>query len=122
MPKITVKDGITFEAAEGNRLLVALREHDVDILHRCGGYAGCTTCRVKVYEGEPTRMTEAELKKLREQDKLGEFRLSCQIECTHDMTVEPLMSIASTGLADRGPVPKDYITPEPPVWTEKPAD
>lgn len=120
MPKITVNDGSSFDVAEGKRLLIALRENDVDILHRCGGNAGCTTCRVTFADGEPSRITEAELSKLQEQDKLGEFRLSCQIECTQDMTVTPLMTLESTGLDDRGPQPEDHITPDP-VWTEKPA-
>ena len=119
MPTITVKDGASFEADEGKRLILALRDNDVDILHRCGGYAGCTTCRVVVHGGEPTKMTEAELKKLSEQDKVGEYRLSCQIPCNQDMTVEPLMSLESTGLDDRGNRPKDTITPEA-VWVDKP--
>ncbi|MEL6272916.1 MAG: 2Fe-2S iron-sulfur cluster-binding protein [Chloroflexota bacterium] len=120
MPKITVTDGDSFEVEDGKRLILALRDNDVDILHRCGGFAGCTTCRVEFSEGEPTRMTEAELNRLNEQSQVGEFRLSCQIECTQDMTVKPLMTLESTGLDDRGNQPQDNITPDP-VWTEKPA-
>lgn len=119
MPQVTVKDGKTFEVEAGKRLLIALRDEDVDILHRCGGNAKCTTCRVQFHAGEPERMTEAERDKLQDQDQLGAFRLSCQIECTQDMTVEPLMSLASTGLDDRGPDPARTITPDP-VWINKP--
>ncbi len=119
MPNISVKDGGTFAVDADKRLILALRENDVDILHRCGGHAKCTTCRVSFVDGEPDKMTEAELEKLKEQDKLGEFRLSCQIMCDHDMTVEPLMTLASTGLDDRGPQPETEITPSP-VWKDKP--
>ena len=119
MPKITVTDGPEFETPEGTRLILALREADVDILHRCGGHAKCTTCRVEISEGEPAQMTEAERDKLQDQGNLGDFRLSCQIACEQDMTVTPLMTMASTGLDDRGPYPQDNITPDP-VWVDKP--
>lgn len=120
MPKITVKDGATYEVEAGKRLILALRDNEVDILHRCGGYAKCTTCRVKFVEGEPEKMTQAELDRLSEQEGLlGEVRLSCQIPCDHDMTVEPVMSLESTGLDDPGSRPKDDITPEP-VFVDKP--
>jgi len=118
MPKITVGDK-SFDAPEGKRLILALRDEDVDILHRCGGYAQCTTCRVEFSEGEPDRMTEAERDKLTDQGDLGEFRLSCQIPCEHDMSVTPLLTLESTGLDDRGNRPQDDITPDP-VWVDKP--
>ena len=118
MPTITV-NGQTIDASEDKRLILALRDADVDILHRCGGYAGCTTCRVEISAGEPSKMPEAELNKLNEQDNLGKFRLSCQILCEGDMTVTPLMSLESTGMDDAGSRPADEITPDP-VWTEKP--
>ncbi|MEM6530279.1 MAG: 2Fe-2S iron-sulfur cluster-binding protein [Chloroflexota bacterium] len=120
MPKITVTDGNAFDVEDGKRLVLALRDNDVDILHRCGGFAGCTTCRVEFSEEEPAHITEAELNKLTEQDNLGKFRLSCQIECTQDMTVKPLMTLESTGLDDPGNRPEDTMTPDP-VWMEKPA-
>jgi ferredoxin len=118
MPKITVGDQ-TIEADHEQRLILALRDADVDILHRCGGYAKCTTCRVTFQEGEPNRITQAELDKLQDQGDLGNFRLSCQIACTQDMSVTPLLTLASTGLDDRGQTPQDDITPQP-EWTEKP--
>ncbi len=120
MPKITVKDGETIEVEDGKRLVLALKDSGIDILHRCGGYAKCTTCRVQFQDGEPDRMTEAERDKLQDQDTLGEFRLSCQIPCDSDMTVEPLMTLSNTDLDDPGSRPKDDITPDP-VWTEKPS-
>jgi ferredoxin len=118
MPKVTVLGG-TFEVEKGKRLILALRDDDVDILHRCGGFAACTTCRVTFEAGEPDQMTQAELSKLQDQDSLGEFRLSCQISCDHDMSVTPLMSLQSSGLDSRGGRPQDDITPDP-VWVDKP--
>lgn len=118
MPTITV-NGQTIDAADDKRLILALRDADVDILHRCGGNAKCTTCRVEFSDGEPTKMTQAELDKLTEQDNLGKFRLSCQILCDHDMTVEPLMTMSNQNLDDPGSRPEDHITPEP-EWVAKP--
>jgi ferredoxin len=108
-----------FDVADGTRLVRALEAHDVDILHRCGGYARCTTCRVEFYDGEPTRMTVAERDKLDEKGLLGQVRLSCQIECQGAMSLKPLMTLAGSGLSDRGPEPEDHITPEP-EWTTAP--
>lgn len=120
MPKITVQGHGTFEADPATRLVKAIEGNGVDILHRCGGFARCTTCRVEFIEGEPNRMTEAELNKLREREVLGQVRLSCQILCDHDMTVRVVNRLSESGLPDPGPEPEDEITPEP-VWTERPA-
>jgi ferredoxin len=119
MAVITVKDGPEIEAPETKRLVLALEDGGIDILHRCGGLARCTTCRVEFIQGEPTTMTVAEYEKLKENGNLGRFRLSCQILCDHDMTVIPLLSKKSEGLEDSGPHPRDHITPDP-VWTRKP--
>jgi ferredoxin len=117
MPIITLQDGRTFEVPLGRRLVLALMDQGVDILHRCGGNARCTTCRVIFSAGEPSRMTEAEHHRLSERDLLGQARLSCQITCDHDMTLHPVLSLKSEGLDDAGPLPHDEITP-PPVWRE----
>ena len=117
MPKLTVQDKGTFDVADGKRLVLAIEENGSDILHRCGGNARCTTCRVEFIEGEPERMTIAERDKLKGQNDLGEFRLSCQILCEGDMTVKPLMTLSATGMDDAGPTPVDDITPEP-EWVD----
>jgi ferredoxin len=120
MPTITVLDGPTFEAEPNQRLILALEDHQVDILHRCGGFARCTTCRVEVHSGEPERMTQAELDRLQQSAGfLGTVRLSCQILCDHDMTVRPLMSKANMYLEDAGPRPEHTITPTP-EWIANP--
>lgn len=118
MSKISTPNGQSFEVENDKRLVLALVENGVDILHRCGGNARCTTCRVKFIAGEPATMTQAEHDKLAERELLGEYRLSCQILCSQDMTVEPAMGLLNSGLEDRGGQPAPHITPEP-VWIER---
>ncbi len=46
MPKLEVEDVGTYDVEEGKRLVLAIEEDaGVDILHRCGSCAACTTCR-----------------------------------------------------------------------------
>lgn len=121
MPKLRVEGVGEFNVEEGKRLVLAIEEDaGVDILHRCGSYAKCTTCRVEYLEGEPEKMTKAELEVLESRDLLGEVRLSCQAVCDHDITVRPLMTVTSTGLDGPGPQPAPEITPEP-EWVDKPS-
>jgi ferredoxin len=121
VPRIEVQDAGTFDVEEGKRLVLAIEEDaGVDILHRCGSYAKCTTCRIEYLEGEPEKMTKAELEVLQSRDLLGEVRLSCQALCDHDMKVRVLMTVESTGLDGPGPRPEPNITPDP-EWVDKPA-
>jgi ferredoxin len=117
--KITVKDGPTLDVAPGKRLILALEDGGLDVLHRCGGYAKCTTCRVKVYSGEPDTMTVAERDRLAQDGLIGEVRLACQISCEHDMTVEPVWRLSTTNYGDAGQRPEDHITPDP-QWVKAP--
>ena len=119
MPRITANNNITFEVPAGQRLVLALKDNGVELLHRCGGNARCTTCRVVFKEGEPEKMTQAEYDRLSARGLLGQVRLSCQIVCDHDMTVEALNLFPDSGLDDPGPRPEDHITPEP-VWIDAP--
>ena len=48
MPKVTVDETTTFETPAGTKLVLAIEDAGIDILHRCGGNARCTTCRVQV--------------------------------------------------------------------------
>jgi ferredoxin len=113
MPKLKIKDKGEFDIEAGKRLVLAIKDSGADILHRCGGHAKCTTCRVQFEAGEPDKMTQAEKEKLESQDNLGNFRLSCQITCDADMSVEPLMTMSNQGLDDPGSRPEDSITPQP---------
>jgi ferredoxin len=118
MPTITVSSGQSFEVEADKRLVLALEDNGIDILHRCGGHARCTTCRVRFIAGEPEKITEAEYEKLSSGGLLGEVRLSCQIMCENDMTVEPVNLLSSSNYSDPGGRPRDHITPDP-VWRTK---
>jgi len=48
-------DGRRVEVEDGKRLVLAIEEDlGIDILHKCGGNAMCTTCRVEFAAGEPS--------------------------------------------------------------------
>ena len=111
MPKLEI-DGKSYGAREGERLVLAIERQGINIGHRCGGNARCTTCRVEFEAGEPDKMTRAEYDKLKERDLLGQYRLSCQIVCDHDMSVRPKMTLESEGWTDTGPAPEPTVTPE----------
>ncbi|HAX24196.1 MAG TPA: (2Fe-2S)-binding protein, partial [Chloroflexi bacterium] len=64
MPTITAEGIATFEATPGRRLVLELMDNGVDVLHRCGGLAKCTTCRVEVLDGDSGEMTEREKTRL----------------------------------------------------------
>ena len=117
MPRLTV-DGVgSFDVEPGKRLVLAIEQAGVDILHACGGNARCTTCRVEFLDGEPQTMTQAEQEKLIQRALTG-VRLSCQILCDHDMTVRATSRLAGSGRPDPGPAPLPEITPEP-TWVQK---
>jgi ferredoxin len=120
VPKLEVEGVGTFDVKEGKRLVLAIEEDaGLDIMHECGSYARCTTCRVEVLEGEPEMMTQAELAVLVMRNLLGKVRLSCQALCDRDMKVRVLMTVSSTGARGPGWKPQKDITPEP-FWVEKP--
>ncbi|NJN17353.1 MAG: (2Fe-2S)-binding protein [Oscillochloris sp.] len=112
MPTLTV-DGKSMEVDAGKRLVQAIEDAGVEIGHRCGGFARCTTCRVAFSEGEPATMTRAEYEKLTERDLFGQYRLSCQIVCDHDMSIgEVAMTKSNQGWTDTGPAVEAAVTPE----------
>jgi ferredoxin len=119
MPKLTVQDVGEFTIPENKRLVLALEdEAKIDQLHACGGNARCTTCRVQFVAGEPDTMTVAEKTVLAARGLTG-VRLSCQIRCDHDMTVQIISRLAGSGRKDAGPRPSDDIHPQPVEWTTK---
>ena len=90
----------TFEAQEGRKLVLALEDAGIDILHRCGGNAKCTTCRVEVLEGDAGEMREAERNRLAAETGLAEnVRLSCQVRVAGDLKVNVLRQASTSGLA-----------------------
>jgi ferredoxin len=111
MPNISVngKDG---HFNPDKRLVLAIKELGVNIGHRCGGNAKCTTCRVEIMSGEPDNMTRAEYAKLTEKGLLGQVRLSCQLLCSQDMTLTAPMTLENQNWTDTGPAPAEAVMPE----------
>lgn len=98
MPTITVEGEKSFEAPSGKKLVLCIEDAGIDILHRCGGFARCTTCRVHFLEGEPSEMGAAERETLEEDGLLGQYRLSCQIRVENDMTVQVINRAHEKGI------------------------
>ena len=110
MPKITAETATEtkeFEAEAGRKLVLAIEDAGIDILHRCGGNAKCTTCRVELLEGDAGEMGEAERNRLALETGLAEnVRLSCQVHVQGDLHVRVLNQSSVRGL-DPGPRPAE---------------
>lgn len=97
----------TLDAAEGRKLVLALEDAGIDILHRCGGKAKCTTCRVEVLKGDPGEINEAERDRLAAETGLADnVRLSCQVRVADDLTVRVINQASVKGI-DAGPRPSE---------------
>ncbi|MFZ1702163.1 MAG: 2Fe-2S iron-sulfur cluster-binding protein [Pyrinomonadaceae bacterium] len=110
MPHIiaeTATGTISFEVDEGKKLVLALEDNGVDILHRCGGNARCTTCRVELVVGEAGEKTADEIAILATKEGLSEnTRLSCQIRVHNDLEVKVINQASVAGI-DPGTRPED---------------
>ena len=110
MPKIqaeTANGLIETEAPAGKKLILAIEDAGVDILHRCGGNARCTTCRVEILDGDPEEMGEVERDRLAVESELApNVRLSCQIHVAQDLKVRVINQASVRGM-DAGPRPLD---------------
>ncbi len=110
MPKIQAEtaNGLQeFDAPRGKKLVLAIEDAGIDILHRCGGNARCTTCRVEVLAGDPGEMAELERNRLAVESELAaNVRLSCQIRVKDDLKVHVINQASVRGM-DAGPRPLD---------------
>ncbi|HEX5887500.1 MAG TPA: 2Fe-2S iron-sulfur cluster-binding protein [Pyrinomonadaceae bacterium] len=110
MPKIhaeTATGLVETDAPAGKKLVLALEDAGIDILHRCGGNARCTTCRVEVLEGDPGEMQDLERNRLAVEAELAaNIRLSCQIHVQNDLKVRVVNQASVRGM-DPGPRPLD---------------
>lgn len=110
MRKITADTAggiVAFEAEEGKKLVLCLEDNGIDILHRCGGNARCTTCRVEIIAGDPGEIGEPEKAVLATKTDLNDHtRLSCQVRLIDDLHVK-VVSQASVKGIDAGPRPID---------------
>jgi ferredoxin len=110
MHKITAETAagtVAFEAEKGKKLVLCLEDNGVDILHRCGGNARCTTCRVEVISGDPGEIGEAEAAILSTKTDLNDHtRLSCQIRLNDNLHVKVMRQASVEGM-DAGGRPED---------------
>jgi ferredoxin len=97
----------TIDAPQGKKLVLVIEDAGIDILHRCGGNARCTTCRVEILEGTPGDMGELERNRLAMEAELADnVRLSCQIRVADDLKVRVINQVSVRGM-DAGPRPLD---------------
>lgn len=127
MPKVTVVNFMGEVQKEiivekGTKLLKALIDHEVDIVHTCGGNAECTTCRVTIHKGVPTKKTQAQQDLFGKLIKTGQPQfdhpavfLSCQVVVENDMTVSPSETFNHVIHDSLGKDTEDEVTPDP-VW------
>jgi ferredoxin len=120
MHQVTIEGEGQTTGAAGRRLVLCIEDFGVDILHRCGGNARCTTCRVQVLDGDAGAMTEAETERLSRVQEMPEtMRLSCQIQLRDDLTVRVLRRLRDNpDMSDPGPRPIEWpaehpLPPEP---------
>ena len=96
-----------FDAGQGRKLVLAIEDAGIDILHRCGGNAKCTTCRVEVLAGDPGEIGDAERNRLAMETGLAEnVRLSCQVRVVDDLKVRVINQASVRGIP-AGPRPSD---------------
>ena len=82
MHKITAEtaNGQTaFEAEADRKLVLCLEDNGVDILHRCGGNARCTTCRVEILSGDPGEIGDAEKAILSKRKPISAITHDCRV-------------------------------------------
>jgi len=102
MPRITAETAngkIAFDAEEGRKLVLALEDNGIDILHRCGGNARCTTCRVEILAGDPGEIGDPEKAVLATKTDLNDHtRLSCQVRIIDDLHVQVVRQASVEGM------------------------
>ncbi len=100
MATVTVEGETSFEVAEGTKLVLAIEDAGIDILHKCGGVSKCTTCRVQVLGGDAGPMNDDERERLAREASFGpDIRLSCQVRVGGDLKVNVLARTRDTGQA-----------------------
>ena len=88
--------GLSVAVPRGWSVLEASRGHHVPHVAVCGGRARCSTCRVRVVDGDahcpaPTDMESATLRRIRAGQ---DIRLACQLRPTGDVAVVPVLAPA----------------------------
>ncbi|MDQ3693557.1 MAG: (2Fe-2S)-binding protein [Chloroflexota bacterium] len=115
MPRIVMEGIGETNCDEGRRLVLCIEDAGVDILHRCGGNARCTTCRVEIIDGDPGPVTPAEEERLgRVEERTAAMRLSCQIQVRDELTVRVGRRLQDNPeMGDAGPRPIEWPADHP---------
>jgi ferredoxin len=110
VPYVTVEPDLVIDADDGRRLVLVIEGAGIDILHRCGGNARCTTCRVQILDGDAGPMTHAEKERLSTvEDPPENMRLSCQVQVRNDLKVRVLRRLRDNpDMSDPGPRPIEW--------------
>jgi len=110
MPHIiadTANGTVEFDAEAGKKLVLAIEDNGIDILHRCGGNARCTTCRVEILSDNVGDRTADEAAVLSTKEGISDItRLSCQIRLAEDLHVRVINQASVMGI-DPGTRPED---------------
>lgn len=110
MPQITAETAAGTQqivAPAGKKLVLAIEDSGIDILHRCGGNARCTTCRVEVLSDTVGERNPDEAAILATKEGITDnMRLSCQIRLSEDIHVRVVNQVSVMGI-DAGPRPED---------------
>ena len=110
MPNVTAETAtgtVSFDAPEGKKLVLAIEDNGIDILHRCGGNARCTTCRIEVLSDNVGERNDDEQAILSTKEGISDItRLSCQIRLSEDIHVRVINQASVAGI-DPGTRPED---------------
>src|SRR5690625_3595229 len=76
------------EVNKGHTILRAARQGKVDLRHKCGGKASCTTCKVIIEDQSGiSPVSEKEVRKLGDENIAQGLRLSCQTQIIQEVVV-----------------------------------
>ncbi len=104
-----VPQNIEIEVQQGQTVMDAAHKNGVAIRSTCNGMPSCAECRVRVVEGDyncnpPSRK---ELSLIGTGYYIDQRRLSCQLLCFGDITVDTTEQIEKSA---EGPVTKKFLT------------
>lgn len=85
--QITVNNKRTLTVKGGKSLLATLADEKIFLPTACGGRGMCGLCRLKVLSGGGD-LTDAEQRKLKDDEKKSNVRLACQITVSGDLNIE----------------------------------
>ena len=100
--KVSYAGGPTVTSPPGQTLLEISRTFNIPHASVCGGRARCSTCRVRVLEGQERqpRPGEAERRVLERVGAMGNVRLACQLRPVGSLKVVTLLPANTSGIDD----------------------